>query len=171
MAIIIFKYFPLFALLFATIPALIKPKWYKSVPGYNQENAANFKRAYWGSFIYMIIIWTPMVLGIFFGNVPTMVHYFQRGSGNFFINFYWIIIALLSVLSFVWIFFMNGDNFLVNYYFPMQSSRRPGKRRSSISPSMIKLFSIINLIGVSVLWFFVIPDDVSVLNDLLSGIQ
>jgi hypothetical protein len=167
MVTIISKYFPLFALIFSAVPALIKPQWYKSVPGIDQESEIYYKRAYWGSLIYMAIIWTPMIIGIFIGNVPTMLHFFVRGIGNLYINAYWIILTVLSVAGIIWTFFFNGAQFIIDYYLPLQSSLLSRSKTLSISPGVIKLISIFSLVVIIVVWFFILPDDVGVLNNLL----
>ena len=169
--LILFKYFPLFALLYSVIPAFMRRNLYTSVPEYNTENASKFRAAYWGSVIYMTIVWLPMIVGILFGNVPTMLHFFVRGTGNLFINSYWIVQLTLSIVGIVWLYFFNGGEFVEKYYLPLMSMRGKGSNPSPISPSFIKLIPIISLIALIILWLYILPDDMAIIDEMLSGLQ
>ena len=169
--LIVIKYFPLFALLYSIIPAVLRRRIYTTVPEYNIENAQMFQSAYWGSVIYMVIIWLPMVIGIHLGNVPTMLHFFVRGSRNIFINSYWIVQLTLSIVGIVWMLFFNGGKFIENYYFPLMRNRGKRSAPSPYSPNIVKLIPIFSLIAIIILWFFILPDDMAVIEDILSGIQ
>jgi len=59
------KYFPLFAVLYNLIPALLNTKRFESVKSSNGEVDNKFKLAYWGSAIYMLVFWTPMLIGMY----------------------------------------------------------------------------------------------------------
>ena len=169
--ILLFKYFPLFALLYTVIPALIRRNLYSSVPDYNSGNASKFRAAYWGSVIYMAIIWTPMIVGIFIGRVPTMLHFFVRGTGNPYINSYWIVQLALSIVGIVWVFFLNGAEFIEKYYLPLMSIQRKESNPTLISPGFIKLIPVFSFIAIIILWLFVLPEDMGIINDLLSDFQ
>ena len=169
--ILLFKYFPLFSLLYSVIPAFIRRNFYKSVPNYNPENASKFRTAYWGSVIYMAIVWLPMIIGILYGNVPTMVHFFVKGTGNPFINSYWIVQLTLSIVGIVWMFFLNGGEFIEKYYLPLMSSRGKGSNPTPISASFVKLIPIISCIAIIILWLFILPDDMAIIDDMFSNFQ
>lgn len=169
MATILFRYFPLFSFLITVVPSLFNKQWYKSLPGVDQETEIQYKRAYWGYIIIWAIVWAPMIIGIFIGNVPTMLHFFVRGSGNPYINAYWIIQIMHIIAGFIWIFFFNGANFLINYFLPMTYARRSRSMSFTPTPLVIKSFFLIGLMLFILILFFGLPDDFSVINDMLSA--
>ena len=168
MTTIVFRYFPLFSFLFTFIPSLIKRNWYNSLPDVDNETKNQYKLAFWGYVILWTVIWAPMIFGIFFGNVPTMIHFFVRGSGNIYINVYWIILAAIYVVGFIWIFFFQGAEFISNYDFPMIDAFRSRENRFSPTPIVIKVVFVIGLVGFVLIWFFGLPDGFGVVNDLLA---
>ena len=167
---IIVKFFPLFAVLYNLIPALLYKRKYESVQDSNGEVDNRFKLAYWGSVSYMLVFWTPMLIGIFIGNVPTMLHYFIRRIDNPYVNFYWITVALLSIVGFIWVVFFNGAQFIFEYFLPLQKSRRSQMNPISISPGLIKIIAIAGPIFLIMVWLFILPDDIGELNTLLSDL-
>ncbi len=169
--IILFKYFPLFALLYSVIPALVRQNMYKSVPDFNPDDASKYRTAYWGSVLYMGIIWTPMIVGIFIGKVPTMLHFFVRDTGNPYINSYWMVQLALSIIGIIWVFFLSGAEFIEKYYLPLMSIRSKGSNPVLTSPSFIKLIPVFSFIAIIILWLFVLPDDMEIINDLFSDFQ
>ena len=169
--ILLFKYFPLFALLYSVIPAFFRRNFYTTVPDYNAENALEFRTAYWGSVIYMAIVWFPMIIGIHFGGVPTMLHFFVRGTGNPFINSYWIVQLTLSIVGIVWMYFLNGDEFIEKYYLPLMSTRGKGSNSTPFSPMIVKLIPIMSCVAIIILWLFILPNDMAIIDDMFSGLK
>ena len=170
MVTLIAKYFPLFAVLYNLIPALLYTKRFESVNNSNGEVDNKIKLAYWGSAIYMLVFWTPMLIGIFIGNVPTMLHFFIRRIDNPYIISYWITVAIISIVGFIWVMFFNGAQFINDYYLPLQASRKSQRKSKSVSPGMIKLIASIGPIIILLIWLFVLPDDAGYINNLLSEV-
>ena len=130
-----------------------------------------YKTAYWGSIIYMAIIWLPMIIGIKFGNVPTMLHFFVRGTDDLFVNAYWIVQLSMSVVGILWVFAFNGGDFIEKYYLPLMSQRGRGANPAPISSGIIQLIPVISLIVIIILWVFILPEDMAVIDEMLSGIN
>lgn len=82
--------------------------------------------------------WIVMGIGIIFGGVPSVLHYFNPRNGPFVMAFYVTIVALW-IASFYWIFFRGGAEELVAHPGLLNL---PGQK-----PVWVKALFLLSLIG------------------------
>jgi len=83
--------------------------------------------------------WVVMGIGIVYGGIPTVFHFFRPQDGNPFVLAFFCSIFLIWVLGTVWLFFRNGAETLINH---------PGFLRGNPkNPAMIKAVWVIGLAG------------------------
>lgn len=104
---------------------------------------------------WLSLPWVVMGIGIVFGGVPTLFHYFRPQDGNPFVLAWFATIFLIWVLGTYWLFFKNGAETLQTYHILTKSSLM------ARSPLLMKIYWLLclvgGIIGVSMMWRFSIP--------------
>ncbi|MBI5354725.1 MAG: hypothetical protein HZB50_18945 [Chloroflexi bacterium] len=110
---------------------------------YIEQNPAleeGYEKLFRGYVIFMNLPWVVLGIGMIFGRFNSLFDVmFGFRSGNIFTLLFLGTVIALWILSVIWIYFLNGAEFLVEY---------PGVFNSNIkSPLMIKIWFALSLMG------------------------
>lgn len=114
--------------------------WRRAQPKINENPALEpgYRRLVRSWLIYGNFPWLVMGVGIVFGGVPSVFHYFNPRNGPFVIAF-WLTVVTLWIATFYWLFFRDGAEDLIAHpgllSFPIQR------------PWAVKLFFLAALAG------------------------
>ncbi|MBI1296064.1 hypothetical protein GC175_14010 [bacterium] len=96
---------------------------------------ARILRVYFGALCILFLI---MGVGIVFGGVPTVFHYFRPQDGNPYVLLFFAANIVLYALAVYWIFLRNGAE---------QLAAHPGAIMQLKDPRQIKLVALLALVG------------------------
>jgi len=162
-----FRYFPVFALILNFFGLILNKRRYDQQLVQDPDLEKPYKKLLWGYLLVYSIPWLTMLVGIFLGNVPTMLHFFFIGSGDPFVISYWIILILLWLIGFVWIIFLGGAEFLLDYSWLFMNKRSRSKPLVN-TPLGLKFLYSLGIIGIVVILLSFLNTDVDVISDVLS---
>ena len=100
-----------------------------------QAGYAYLLKVYYFSTLLPFIV---MGMGIVFGGVPTVFHFFRPQDGNPFVLAYYATLFTLWILGFYWVFFRSGAQTLAHH---------PGVITKSENPLLIKLMVLFGLVA------------------------
>ena len=116
------------------------------------ELAAGYRRLIRGYLFWGNLPWIIMGVGLELGGLPTINSYFRPRDGNPFVLAFFIAVIGEWILSFWWLFFARGAEFLAEH---------PGVFGGLRRPIIIRLYSSLCLAGgvagVLFMWFSDIP--------------
>lgn len=117
------------------------------------ELAAGYRRLIRGYLFWFNLPWIVMGVGLELGGLPSIFSYFRPRDGNPFILAFFGVVIAEWILSFWWLFFARGAEFLVEH---------PGILRGfPRSPTFIRLYYCLGvaggIAGVLFMWFSNIP--------------
>lgn len=103
------------------------------------ELAKGYEELFKSATAWLNIPWVVMGIGVTFGNVPSILHYFRPQDGNPYVLSWFGSVFFLWLAGVYWIFFHDGATTLINY---------PGLFNYNFSsPSQVKLFLMLCLAG------------------------
>ena len=100
-----------------------------------QAGYAHLLKVYYFSSLLPFIV---MGIGIVFGGVPTMFHFFRPQDGNPFVLAFFATSFMLWILGVYWVYFRGGAQTL---------ARHPGVITKSENPLLIKLMVLFGLVA------------------------
>jgi hypothetical protein len=116
------------------------------------ELADGYTRLIRGVLFWGNLPWLVMGVGIELGGLPGMFSYFHPRDGNPFVLAFFVVVIAEWILSFWWLFFARGAEFLAEH---------PGVFGGLRSPIIIRLYCSLciagGIAGVLFLWFSDIP--------------
>ena len=117
------------------------------------ELAAGYRRLIRGYLFWGNLPWIVMGVGLELGGLPSIFSYFRPRDGNPFVLAFFAVVIAEWILSFWWLFFAHGADFLVDH-----PGVFPGLPRS---PLIIRLYYCLcvsgGIFGFLFLWFSDIP--------------
>lgn len=103
------------------------------------ELAKGYEELFSGATVWLNIPWVVMGIGLTFGNVPSVWHYFRPQDGSPYVLSWFGSVFFLWLASVYWVFFRDGATTLINY---------PGLFNYNFSSSThVKLFLMLCLAG------------------------
>jgi hypothetical protein len=164
----VFRCFPVLALIVTVVNAIIIRQRSQNLIQQNPELERGYRRLFWGLIFFINIPWVTMTIGIFVGDVPTVWHFFDVLSGNLYVIIFWGILIALWIIGFVWICFLGGAEFLIEYYWPTMPERT--RSRTLVrTPLGLKISYALGLIGgAGGLLFGLVVSKLGIL-DMLAG--
>ena len=101
--------------------------------------APGYATLYRGYLFWGLLPWIVMGVGCTVGGLPSVFSFFRPRDGNPYVLAWFATICLINVLGACWIFFGRGAEMLATH---------PGIYNHDItSPRLIKLFSLLSLVG------------------------
>jgi hypothetical protein len=79
------------------------------------ELAESYNALIWGFALWGNIPWIVMGIGMVFGGVPTVFHFFRPQDGNPFVLAFFISVITLWILGTYWLFFRGGAQLIVDH--------------------------------------------------------
>lgn len=141
--VIVTRYFWLIAIAVSIANGLIWWRRAQPVMAKHPERAAGYRRLITGWIVFGCIPWIVMGIGVMFGGVPDIFHFFNPRNGPFVVAWYVSLAGIWLLLTW-WVFFRGGAEKLAAH---------PGLfRGSDLSPGAVKALCVLSLvIGVVVL--------------------
>ena len=117
------------------------------------ELAAGYRRLIRGYLFWSNLPWLVMGVGLEIGGLPSIFSYFRPRDGNPFVLAFFVVVVVLWILSFWWLFFARGAEFLVEH--PGVFGGLPR------SPTAIRIYCSLclagGIAGLFFIWFSDIP--------------
>ena len=113
----------------------------------NPDLAEGYAKLIKGYVIWLNLPWVIMGIGSTVGGVPSTFHYLNPQSGNPYVLAWFGSVFLLWILGSIWIFFMGGAEALAKHPGAIQTHSLFSKGKNISSPTAIKLFWCLCLLG------------------------
>jgi hypothetical protein len=154
------KYFWLLAIAFTGINLLIFKRRSRKHIKENPIVEKGYSVLFRGYLFWMNIPWLIMGIGIAFGGVPSVWHYFRPGDRNPYVLVWYGAVFALWIIGTVWLFFKGGAEMIAQHPGALEFSYGL-KRKEITNPKAIKVLWVMvlagALCGVACLWFMEIP--------------
>ncbi len=136
------KWFPVIALIVTAFNVVTLRNRARDRTQQDPELERGYQRLFWGYLIVTSLPWIVMAFGTIIGGVPTVWHFFYPRDGNPYVLAFHATVIVLWILGIVWIYFLGGAEFLIEYYYPLSRQVRLVR-----TPLGLKIAFAIGLLG------------------------
>lgn len=156
--VVFFKWFGVFGLACTLVNAVIIKHRSRKLVEQNLDLEEVYKKLFRGYLIFFSLPWLILTVGVVTGGLPYMWYIFRPRGGNPYVLLFHFTVIVMWILSFIWVYFKDGAEFVVKYWYPLQPRRRTGLLKSSLGFKVTFALCLLGgVIGMAMMWLIDFP--------------